>query len=514
MDVQKSDSDYNSTENTSTQPEIEENTTFYYSNFKLFNEQSEHMFTKYLLFKNNLKSFLGEDWLNYAKTTVYKSVDGKKVFPQGDVVFSSALEVWLELRREINFDLEVRRADPKKTKAEKPSEKIDEETKSNGMELKVEQSEMEQETAEDKFEDNSIVEHFDQKLREKFKNFEIDDANYIPVFKGFYISAVRVWANTLTSFDSNNKSEGFVSESKKYIMNKLQNLYNSKAKMLKPILVATEKIKDYIYEKPKQIHSETSSVSSVQDEKELKNLENFNTNFNMETCEIEKSEESEDLKNRLSSLSITDKKSESIPRGVKRRNPYAKGTVIEIKKINRKTERMLNQNMIEYALNYINTIVKTTTKDWQITRTFVTNMVEVNYNRLLQLENKLSVKASELKNEIKIRFIQPAQGFYNQLLEIWIIFKTNSLHKEILFTEYLDKVKGSLGNLWSDRFISPTQNFFMTLYYEWNRLKAIETEHEEKIRVFINQVKENLNNSWEENIVKKAEELTNKKINF
>jgi hypothetical protein len=128
---------------------------------------------------------------------------------------------------------------------------------------------------------------------------------------------------------------------------------------------------------------------------------------------------------------LSDKKSETIPRNPKRRNPYARGTVIEIKKVNRKTEKMLNQNMIEFALHYINNIVKTTTKDWQITRNFVTNMVEVNYNRLLQLESKLSTKANEIKNEIKIRFIQPAQEFYNQLMEIWIIFKTNSLNKEV-----------------------------------------------------------------------------------
>ena len=79
MEIQKSEGDNNSSiilpfreqnthyyalffsaaENTSAFNEVEENTTFYYSNFKLFNEQSELMFTKYLLFKSNLKKFLG-----------------------------------------------------------------------------------------------------------------------------------------------------------------------------------------------------------------------------------------------------------------------------------------------------------------------------------------------------------------------------------------------------------------------------------------------------------------------
>ena len=159
-----------------------------------------------------------------------------------------------------------------------------------------------------------------------------------------------------------------------------------------------------------------------------------------ETTDYEKSDQDEDLKNKLSSLSLADNRSEaSILRTLKRRNPYAKGTVIEIKKVNKKTEKMLNQNMIEFALHYINNIVKTTTKDWQITRNFVTNMVEVNYNRLLQLESQISTKANELKNEIKIRFIQPAQDFYNRLMEIWIIFKTNSLNKEVFYASNINQ---------------------------------------------------------------------------
>lgn len=234
--------------------------------------------------------------------------------------------------------------------------------------------------------------------------------------------------------------------------------------MLKPILVATEKIKDYIYvifalrRKFLNAHcrknqskftqrrllyprfkmrkswktSKTSTLTSIwviQPQFSVYLCTKFK-----ETTDYEKSDQDEDLKNKLSSLSLADNRSEaSILRTLKRRNPYAKGTVIEIKKVNKKTEKMLNQNMIEFALHYINNIVKTTTKDWQITRNFVTNMVEVNYNRLLQLESQISTKANELKNEIKIRFIQPAQDFYNRLMEIWIIFKTNSLNKEVFY---------------------------------------------------------------------------------
>eukprot|EP00331_Platyophrya_macrostoma_P011545 CAMPEP_0176425114 /NCGR_PEP_ID=MMETSP0127-20121128/11216_1 /TAXON_ID=938130 /ORGANISM="Platyophrya macrostoma, Strain WH" /LENGTH=514 /DNA_ID=CAMNT_0017806253 /DNA_START=111 /DNA_END=1655 /DNA_ORIENTATION=+ len=492
---------------------IEENTTFYYSNFKLFNEKSEQSFTKYLLFKNNLKNFLGEDWINYSKAVVYKLIDGNKVFPQGDVIFNSALEVWLELRREINNNSDNKRSQIDNSKKEAVPEEAGretaaEETKSNDEENQ--KSQPESSVPEMKFGDFKIVDNFDQRLREKLKAYEIDETNYNAVIKGFYISAIRIWEETLESSIFNplagNKNEGFVMESKKYIMNKLQNLYNTKSRMLKPILVATEKMIDFIYEKPKKVHSDATSVSSIQDEKELKNLENFNSNYRMETCDYENSG---DLKDKLNNLSLAEG-SDDYPRG-KRRNPFAKRTVIEVKKINKKTEKMLNHNLIEFSLHHINNIVKTTNKDWQITRNFVTNMVEVNYNRLLQFESRM---ASELKNEIKIRFIQPAQGFYNHLMETWIIFKTNSLNKEILFTEYLEKVKASLGVHWSDRFVTPTQNFFMTLYYEWNHLKQVEYENEEKLLLFVKKVKENMSKTWEENIVKKAEELMNKKINY
>mmetsp|Transcript_35460 Transcript_35460/g.31963 ORF Transcript_35460/g.31963 Transcript_35460/m.31963 type:complete len:108 (+) Transcript_35460:1334-1657(+) len=100
-------------------------------------------------------------------------------------------------------------------------------------------------------------------------------------------------------------------------------------------------------------------------------------------------------------------------------------------------------------------------------------------------------------------------------MEVWIIFKTQSFNRDILFTEYLEKVKGSLGGLWNEKFLTPTQNFFMTLYYEWNHLKQNnETDTEEKVMLFIKKVKENMFKVWEESIVKKVEELSNKRITY
>ena len=76
------------------------------------------------------------------------------------------------------------------------------------------------------------------------------------------------------------------------------------------------------------------------------------------------------------------------------------------------------------------------------------------------------MKADEVKNEIRIRFIQPAQEFYNRLMEVWIISKVQSLTKEVLFYDpikypkksrsclliILRKLSISLGTVWSERY--------------------------------------------------------------
>jgi hypothetical protein len=492
--------------------EVEENTTFYYSNFKLFNESSEMLFTKYQAFKRNLQNFLGDDWNGYAKSAIFSKVEDQKMFESSPVIFNNALEIWLELRIEINLSIEPGTPPPTDPSKEIP-------TKPN--------SESESISTTVKFEENKVFEAFDAKIKEKFKNHEFDEGSYHAVIQAFYISAIKVWKETVNSSVFNPllpqgpTNEGFVTESKKFILNKLQNLYKSKSRMLKPILVATERIRDYIYrDTNKKLHTEyDSNPNMMQDEREIKNMKNFGQNLQQETPQLGSPTtglNTDELKNRINNLSLGDSGSESsYPTSnlVKRKSQSKVGSYIEIKKVNKKTEKLLNQNLIEFASHYVNTFVKTTNKDWQITRTFVTNMVEINYNKLIHLENKISSKANELKNEIKIRFIQPAQEFYNHLMEIWIIFKTNSLNKEILFTEYLEKVKCKLGGLWNEKLVTPTQNFFMTLYFEWNHIKQSELDSEEKILLFIKKVKENMLKVWEENIVKKAEELTNKTIN-
>jgi hypothetical protein len=533
--------------------EMIENTTFYYSNFKLFPDDSELLFASYLSFKKNLQAFLGDDWESYAKKSLYSTIDDSTIFVQSRDIFDSALEVWLELRREINLiedevskkqseklalqqknpaAIDENRQDPQHVAkdgddSKKSFEEIEDFPKLQLFEEEHKEiygeivTEKETHSMEEIVEDLKGFDTFQQKVRERYSQTNIDEAFFRAVIHAFYISAIKVWKTTLANYSCNSgfQNLNFFEESKRFLLSKLQSVYQTKFKALKPLLVATEKIKDYIYNDDKN----ATTPSSMNDQ-DKKNVDNFSSSMRFENSSSLhipipmyaplnklKLDDEQELKTSFNNLRISPAENTSSLLG--KRTAMQAHSNVEIKKVNKKTEKLLNPNMIEFAAHYVNTMTKTTSLDWQISRTFVTNMVEVNYNKLVQFENRLNTKADELKNNVKIRFIQPAQEFYNSLMEAWIIFKTMSLNKEVLFTEYLDKVKIILGAVWNEKFLIATHNFFMTLYYEWNHLKRIEVDTEEKILLFIKKVKENMMKIWEDNIVKRAEELTNKKIN-
>lgn len=47
----------------------------------------------------------GEDWKNYAAITIYFEKQFTKIYIDKISIFNTALEVWLELRKNINCDL-------------------------------------------------------------------------------------------------------------------------------------------------------------------------------------------------------------------------------------------------------------------------------------------------------------------------------------------------------------------------------------------------------------------------
>ena len=95
-------------------------------------------------------------------------------------------------------------------------------------------------------------------------------------------------------------------------------------------------------------------------------------------------------------------------------------------------EKLLNSSIINYASDYIDKFVENSKGKWQVARGFVTSIIEVNYNLFSNIESTITAKASDISNQIKIRFLQPAQSFYHHLMKIWFIFKTNNFYSEVL----------------------------------------------------------------------------------
>ena len=117
----------------------------------------------------------------------------------------------------------------------------------------------------------------------------------------------------------------------------------------------------------------------IPEEKDLKNLSNFSSNLQTESPSTPSSEslqdDEQDMKKNFKHMKISNQNSNGSVLG--KRSAMQANTVVEIKKVNKKTEKLLNQNTIEFAAYYVNNMVKTSNNDWQISRNFVTNMVEV-----------------------------------------------------------------------------------------------------------------------------------------
>jgi len=88
---------------------------------------------------------------------------------------------------------------------------------------------------------------------------------------------------------------------------------------------------------------------------------------------------------------------------------------VTVKKISGSGEKPLDSAIMKFAQQYIHSLVSKSEKQWQVARGFVTNIVEVKYNSL-----------QEYANNMKIRFLQPAQEFYNALMDTYILFKSNN----------------------------------------------------------------------------------------
>lgn len=491
--------------------------TFYYSNFDLFDESSNFFFLKYRIFKNSLLEYLGEDWKSYASITIYFEKQFTKIYIDKTTIFNTALEVWLELRKSINADI-----------ISNANQNITNMIGKN-------------------FEEVNIFENFLSKFIEKFNNYKINGSTFKPVMQAFFVSAIKVWNDLISGKDiwklkieekeedekkenSQPKDKDSSQASSQQNLNDKPSIFESKSKIIKPLLVAKEKIFDYfkaskktnIGSKEKNLNrnfinfeeaeKEIIDIKTEQD-KDLKNFNNFNS-----TMKIEAGDE---IKNSIKDLSEKEMKNLLNPDisnfDIKNLNQKRKNNdqniFIEVTKFTKKEEKELNKSMINHVSEYADKVAQRKDNRWQVARGLVTTMIEINYNYLISnfAPNIILTTAKDLR----IRFLQPAQGFYNQLMDTWLIYKSNSLNNDVRFRDFLEKVKKSFGASWNESLFGPTQFFFNTLYREWNQIKEediMEDNHEDKVRLFVRRVRENMLNIWEENIIKKAEELDNKVI--
>lgn len=182
------------------------------------------------------------------------------------------------------------------------------------------------------------------------------------------------------------------------------------------MIVASEKFYGYFDKKNDQ-----KSELSI-DEK--KNFDCFRENLIREG--------SEELREKLNQLSLNEESTKFVPLGNKRKSFEDLETRIQIKKISKNEEdHLISSDFLGPTTKYIEKFMETSKEKWHVARCFVANMIEINYNRLYELENKVTLKAQDIKNNIKVRVLQPAENFYHHLMKIWIIFRSNSFEVEV-----------------------------------------------------------------------------------
>lgn len=109
-------------------------------------------------------------------------------------------------------------------------------------------------------------------------------------------------------------------------------------------------------------------------------------------------------------------------------------------------ENPINQNILKRAYSYILNSYEEQKMRWQVGKNFVTNIFEINYDKLV---NRIKGETPENRN-INVRVMKPAEDFYHTLMEVWLLFRTQSIVK---FQDYLSKVKATMGTTWSDKYI-------------------------------------------------------------
>jgi len=190
---------------------------------------------------------------------------------------------------------------------------------------------------------------------------------------------------------------------------------------------------------------------------------------------------------------------------------------IELKRIDETLNKddMPNEELLERVTDCLEYHSKRNKLDkkTQITRTFVTNILEVNSKALKQLQEGKECIVDSLEDKtivnraseaINLRFIKPSKEFYNRLMSLWLKFDTKQI-SNISSQDYLDVVKNTLGETWDSNLTKPTENFFNTVKYEWIKIRTYSGSDDSiSLPLFFDRVKCSLLKLWNTEVIAKS----------
>ena len=277
---------------------------------------------------------------------------------------------------------------------------------------------------------------------------------------------------------------GFISNSvnqRKY-KNMIPGFSIIKNSIITPLLIASERVVEYMIPEQKQSNSKDMHDESI------------------EKDEFQKEKEMND---KMSKLTIED---------IERRQ--RKHTMKSLRKSDHDIK--ISTDLMNKASDWVDYISERMPVESKVTSNFVTNMIELSDSALKRIS--ASCKGiDETHDNINMRFIKPSKKFYNLLMSVWIKLDSTSIFG-LTESMFIDNVKQSLETqeiVWSDAYLKPTTTFFNVAKEEFMSMYETQKHESDDLEVepsnfvfsmnkFFTSIKWTLLQMWNSEIVNKS----------
>lgn len=152
----------------------------------------------------------------------------------------------------------------------------------------------------------------------------------------------------------------------------------------------------------------------------------------------------------------------------------------QIKTMSKKSEKLVESFFLDQILDTIDQNTQRNLSfsqgNWQITKDFITNIIEVNYTSFVQMNTRKAEKRPP-QTVVKLCVVKPASGFYSKLLEIFLIHQISTNELELGKEEFLEKTKEFFGPAWIPGLQSPSSCFWEVLNDEWKQIKLMKNDY-------------------------------------